>query len=199
MKLDRFIGDVLVEAQGCTDTIALNAVRKSLVLLCQRAGVWRDTYTAKASTPDVYLDAPVGARVASVRRVFCNGLLIEPATPESIDYDPQPGNPKVYYRQDDSTLILHPAPATKVELRIEVTYGPTIDCDEVPDDLGHRYYDLIVKGALMQTLAMAGKPWANPTMAGVYAELFNSGTSGAKIEESRGRVRSNLRTKPSWM
>lgn len=199
MKLDRFIGDVLVEAQGCTDTIALNAVRKSLVLLCQRASVWRDSYTTKASSPDVYLDAPTGARVATVQRVLCDGRLLAPALPDSIEYDPQKGRPEMYYRQDDSTLILHPAPDAKVELRIDVTYGPTIDCDEVPDDLGNRYFDLIVKGALMQTLAMAGKPWANPTMAGVYAQFFDSGTDGAKIEESRGRVRSKLRTKSSWM
>lgn len=198
MKLDRFIGDVLVEAQGCTDTIALNAVRKALVGLCERAAVWRDTYTLKTATADVYLDAPVGARVASVRRVFCNGMLLMPAMPDSLKPDSNRALPQAYYRHDDGTLMLYPAPSDRVELRIEVAYAPTVDCEEVPDDLGHRYFDVIVKGALMQVLAMAGKPWTNPTMAGVYAEFFNAGASQANVDEARGRVRARMRTKASW-
>lgn len=195
MRFDALTGQVLIQTPGCSDILAEDALRKAAIRLCEEARVWRDTATFATRDQDNDLEVPQQARAVDVVRAWIDGSEIEPTTPESCDQFEDAGVPTRYYRTSDNVLRLVPAPSESVSLTVESILAPTNNASTIPDDIAERCRMALIYGALAYLLALNGQPWAQPALAGSYAQLFDAEINSLATQEAKGRVRAALRSR----
>ena len=198
MLLDALIGNVVIQAPGCSDLLAVDALCKSAIQLCEQTQAWQETITQTTQVQDVDIDVPAHSRASAIRRVFVDGELIQPVMPDSVDPFEESDTPRGYYRVSENVLRLVPAPSASVTLTIDAVLAPTHSANTIPDDLAERCRMAIVWGALAYLLAMPGQPWTQPTLAGAYQQMFDRYAANTALNDMRGRVRSTLRTRASF-
>lgn len=198
MQLDTLVGNVLIQAPGCSDMLAIDALRKAAIQICERTNAWRETVTQSTSSQEVDIDVPAHGRAISIQRVFADGELISPITPEQADPFEEAGAPRGYYRISDNVIALFPAPDVSVSLTIDACYAPTSTAVTIPDDLGERCRMAIIWGALAYLLAIPGQAWTQPALAGAYTQMFDSAVDKIGFQDARGRVRATVRTRASF-
>ena len=198
MLLDALIGNVVIQAPGCSDLLAVDALRKSAIQLCEQTQAWQETIMQTTQVQDVDLDVPAHSRASAIRRVFVDGELIHPVMPDSVDPFEEPGTPHGYYRIAENVLRMVPAPSAQITLTIDAVLAPTHSANTIPDDLAERCRMPLVWGALAYLLAMPGQSWTQPALAGAYQQMFDQHAANTALNDARGRVRSALRSRASF-
>lgn len=86
-------------------------------------------------------------------------------------------------------------------IKYGVTGGTTYQAIQnvIPTFMADMHADLLVKGALARLMAMPGKTWTNPSMAGAHLSLFRSELDRLTTYRTTGQQRARSRTMPSWV
>ena len=198
MQLDALIGSVLIQAPGCSDLLAVDALRKAAIQLCEQTSAWQESFTQSVRTQDVDLDVPEQSRAVQILRVYVNGQRISPVTAGNADLFGQPGVPDSYYRTEDNVLRLIPAPSDAVSITADVVLAPLHTATAIPDDLANRCRAALIHGALAYLLAIPGHTWTQPVMAAAYLQMFANEISVISVHDNKSRVRAALRVRSSY-
>lgn len=198
MQIDALIGSVLIQAPGVSDILAVDALRKAAIQLCEQSSAWKETITQATTTQEVELDIPAQSRVTQIRRVFADGDLLVPLMPDQTDPFDASGKPHGYYRSSDNVLMLVPAPTERTVLTVEMALAPSYEATTLPDDLGNRCRIALIHGALAYLLAIPGHPWTQPVLASAYQQMFDRATGIVAVQDNMGRVRAALRVRSSF-
>lgn len=198
MQLDSLIGAILIQARGCSDMLAVDALRRSAIQLCEQTQAWRETITQQAKTQDVDLDIPAHSRAAAIRRVFVGEDEILPMAPDNINPFAASSTPRGYFRVSENVLRLIPAPDAPVTLTVEAVLAPTYTANTIPDDLADRCRMALIWGALAYLLAIPGQTWTQPELAGAYLHMFEQEAAKVSLQDVKGRVRATLRSRASF-
>lgn len=198
MQLDALIGPVLIQAHGCSDMLAVDALRRAAIQLCEQTQAWTETITQQAKTQDVDLDIPAHSRAVDIRRVFVGSDIIAPVKPEDADPFEAASTPHGYFRVSENVLRLLPAPDAPVTLTIETVLAPTYTTNTIPDDMADRCRMALLWGALAYLLATPGQAWTQPALAGAYQQMFDREAGKVSLHDVKGRVRATLRSRASF-
>ena len=197
-----FLPEVMPSVPGCTDILALNAVRNACIDFCSSTMYWQETQdplTLTAADLPYTIDTPNGANALQPLSIMWNGLPLFPKSLDWLDanvYDwrNRPSDtPRWYYQPDPNTLVIVPAPVTSATITIRIAYTPTRDSTSVVATTHQYYLEQIAAGALAKLVSIPGKPWSAPGAAGAYKKLFDVGVTAATIEANKSYDRSGLR------
>ena len=198
---------ILPETPGCSDPLAVQAVRDTVIELCRSTRLWRhraDLASVRAGVADYDLDdVPQQAAVVTLLSIVIDGAMLYPASEDQLDvsmpsWRTDTGTPVHYLQLDPSAVTLVPCPDTTVAKSMSMTLAvmPSRTSTGFPGWINDQHQDCIVVGAKARLLAMQAHPWYSPNMAVAYAAQFRL-LSGAAIDAgTRSLVRARLRTTP---
>jgi hypothetical protein len=188
---------------GCSEPLAAQAVVDAAITFCENSLVLRevlDPLTLQAGLDQYEFSAPSNQEVVRLLNVWVDGQLLRPIPAEQVDYAAQQdGAPSSYYvlRQDEVlTVQLYPTPIAAGQLSAEVALRPTREATQLPTDLYTYWLDAVLAGTLAHLLALPATSFSNPAAATHYMGRAATLTGRARIEGSRGRLRTSLRISP---
>lgn len=190
MDLTTLAGDVMVEAPNCPTFLAESKLREAAVEFFRRSRQWRtplDAIITIAGPNEYDLTPPDGARIVSLLRCTIDGQqaeLYEQVTLDTRNPDWRTATgAKAIGVVALSTLkvIAYPQPKNGGQT-IVVTAALIPTGDTVPDEVGERYRDAFIYGALYRLLNMRVQPWYDPAEAEKKRRYFEREISDAKNE-----------------
>jgi hypothetical protein len=208
MKVKDFTPYVLPDVMGCPAPLLRQAIVAAAQEFCRDTLSWSELQEAIPlvdGVPEYELDIPSQAMVASVRAVWCGVRRLRPVSMDGIstvlpNWQTATGSEPVLFNmaQTRGTLRVFPSPAntTGQALAVLTAFQPTMRATSLPDFLGDMHMEVIASGAKARLMAMSGKAWSNPNLAGVHKGLFTIGMDDARISEEHGRVAGSISVAP---
>jgi len=201
-----YLPEVLIEADGCPEQVAINAVRNAAIEFCTMSESWRaelDPLNIAVDEAEYPLDIPSGSQVIILRwgrLIDANGGKSKLTTTDEDMLDASEGRlvwrtltgtVEWIYMIDESTARIVRIPETAVTngLIVGVTLAPTRDSYEGPDYLYNKWVEEIAHGAKMRLLNMKTRDWYNAPAAAQCKTAFYRGVNRAKIRASRNSTK----------
>lgn len=208
---DAFLPRVLIDAYGCPEIVAIQAIRDSVIEFCVRSNFIQrdhDPITATAGVSDYDLEPPNGQLVIKILKCWFRTSELSPIAPDYVNtpafYNseipenaPLLATPLSFTQKDERTFSIYPIPKDTVVsgLTLRVSLKPTRSSTFCEDSLYEDYAEAIAHGALSKLLASPGKAYLNVGAAGMHGTAFTSGINDARQRASRGHVRSGMQVR----
>lgn len=200
MTLDEFLPYVLPRATGCPDVLAEHNIRLAIIELCRKARMWREYQLPVTTVADqtAYNYLP-GAdqqiiELLSLTLAAEDVNVVEPEIGKDRD---KRGWVSTYAYGGFKKFELRPAQAAGLEVITYCVVAPTIDAQDVPDELT-RYAEEIGQGALSRILKISDKPYTDKAGAKDAKEEWGAAIGQAITDASTGRAKVARRTTSHW-
>lgn len=190
MDVTTLSADVMVEAPNCPTFLAESKLREAAVEFFRRTRQWRadlDAVITIAGATSYDLTPPKGSSIVSLLRCAVDGRATD-LVEESV-LDARWKNWRQVRGSTVQTVValstrrigVYPLVTTGGQI-IVVTAALIPRGAEVPDDIGDRYRDAFVYGALYRLLNMRVQPWYDPGEAEKKRRFFEREISDARNE-----------------
>ena len=205
VTLEQFLPEVLLEAPGVPNPVAINALRNSCYDFCRDSLLWNETQESIpiiAGTATYQLDAAMGAQIVAVLSLNINEQYSVLPWPLDAVVAARPawasasGPVKGFVQPQPDTVTLIAVPDTAGYFVPTVAYAPTRNATSVDERLYNQYLETIKYGALWKLKMMSGQPWADPASASYYEGHFWMGVGAATIDRTRSNSRASIRVTP---
>jgi len=209
---DAFVPWVLVNAPGCPEISAVQALKDATIQFCEQTLIHQvdhDPISSIANIADYDLESPVsGTRVHKIMRAWYEGNILMPVAPDEVSeptvynqniggYQKRTGTPTGFIHKDHASLSLIPVPdvsrANSVTLRVAL--APLRSASTVADFLYENWGEFISNGATARVMAMPNKAFHNPSAAAYHQTRYQIGINQARQQANHGYNRSNLQVK----
>lgn len=205
MNLTEFLPDIYLEAPGCPELVALNALRHTLRDFCERTHAWQETLDAIAPLegfPSYDMDAPPDSEVAVILSATYAGRPVPVTTAREMDFHATDwrnvsGGSVSAIIPGVSSIRVYPVPVADDEdtIVIRAALRPThsaTTCGDVLDG----WREGIAAGALARLKKIPNKPWSDREAVSVYARDFGNAIADALSMTLRGNTVKSLRVEP---
>lgn len=196
MNISEFLPEIYLEAPGCPEAVALNALRHTLREFCERTRAWQadlDGISLIDDIPQYDIDVPPDAELVVVLSARYDDSQITPIyTPEEMDrvlitWRTDTGTGVSYLIQEWNTLFVSPIPTaddtTPVYLRAALK--PTMTATTCSDILD-QWREGISAGALARLKSAPGKSWTDREGAEYYRGMFETAKRKARVRVMNG-------------
>ena len=197
-----YLPEVLPYVLGCPRAVAVNAVRKAVIELCERAHVWRytDTVSTVIDQDEYPITIPDKSKPMLLKGVAYNGRDIDPITEDELDmrsasWRSSTGKPQRYLEVTPHLVRVYPIPdaAETDALSFRVALKPSRDATESADYIYDDYSGAIAAGALAELLMQTGKTWAEPKASPMHAAKFEYAVSQASMRVRKSNTTAKFR------
>jgi hypothetical protein len=200
MTLDEFLPYVLPRAAGCPDALALHNIRLAAIELCRKARIWREyqlpVLTVTDQTAYNYLPG-ADEQIIELLSLTLAGENVDVVEPEIGKARDRSGWVSTYAYGGFKQFELRPAQVEDLEIITYCVVAPTIDAQDVPDELA-RYAEEIGGGALARILKISDKPYTDKRGAQDARDDFDAAIGQAITDASTGRAKVARRTTPRY-
>lgn len=176
-----------------------DAVRRTAIDLCTRAGVWRYDYrfVMQTNVVDYPLLVPEGTRVIAVEWVRINGITYQPAP--GADCACQCGTMNIAV-PNDRTIIVSPANTIPCDTHVFVKLwlAPKQDVCDLPDFMWEQWSDAIADGAASRLLQQPDQPYTNQGLSQKLDRRYQVWVTRAKNQRVMQRTTGPLRMTGSY-
>ena len=189
---ESLLHDVLPSVYGCSDPVAIAAIRSAAIDFCTKSEVYQqelDPVTTVAKIYEYDLEPPKHTVVHKILWLINDGEKLEPVSTGLLEQrlpawrdKANAGIPKYFVQQGQDVFFLAPMPAaTKVEsVILRAVLKPEVAALELDDEIINNYKDAIVNGALFRLLRTPAKVWTDYSAAQIYASLYAEGVKEAE-------------------
>lgn len=188
---------------SCPTLTMINAVRATVIDLCERGQVLRyihpdvsivtPTYLYSFVPPDSQTvismvetarldDAPIDIVTPK------GGMLLTPGFPDTLNL----GKPNLVWQMDQRAFTLSPTPDTTYTLKLTTTLKPTITSTGADSTMIQEHFDAIVHGALHRLLLQQKREWFNADLAGYHGKQYTYKMNVLKAVANKGYGQLNL-------
>lgn len=195
---------ILPELPGCSDPLAEQQIRATVIDFCTRSKIWRviqDPVDMLAYEPQYDLDLPANTALVQVLSCTINGVGIDPSSTDQLDllmptWQTQTGTPKWFLQLDPTTFLLAPVPQTTLASGISMMLAlkPSRTAVSFPDWIADQYIDAIASGAKARMMRQAGRTWSNPQQSMLEQMMFDEAVAAANQAAAGSLVRTAQRT-----
>jgi len=182
--------DVMVEAPNCPTFLAESKLREAAVEFFRRTRQWRadlDAVITIAGATSYDLTPPKGSSIVSLLRCAVDGRATDLVEENVLDArwknwrQVRGSTVQTVVALSTRRIGIYPLVTTGGQI-IVVTAALIPSGAEVPDDIGDRYRDAFVYGALYRLLNMRVQPWYDPGEAEKKRRFFEREISDARNE-----------------
>lgn len=199
------INPVSAVALNCPSLIIVDAIRTTLIDLCERGQVWRYTHaniTLVSGTYTYNFIPPDSQTLFSmVETARINGAPIDVFTPKSgvVAFPQFPdttnlGQPTTMWQMDQRSFMIAPTPdtVTPYVLQLTTTLKPTQDSTGSDAVLIQEHMETIVNGALHRLLLQQKRDWFNPDLAGYHGKQYSYKLNMFRAQANKGYGKVNI-------
>lgn len=189
---------VVVQALGCPEPFALQALQDAAIEFCREAlPVIEDLAAVTVTQGDGTYTLSINAdrRVVQVMRLTLDGTVLTPVQPDRLpaDWTSVTGTPIAYFQRNDTDIVLYPTPDAGGSLVATVAVAPSRAAASIDDILADRWLDGLVAGALAKVLLTANQPYSDPARGAYFKQEFGRAKVEAGIVSAKGYTRAPLR------
>jgi len=190
MDVTTLSADVMVEAPNCPTFLAESKLREAAVEFFRRTRQWRadlDAVITIVGAPSYDLTPPKGSSIVSLLRCSVDGQATDLVEENVLDArwknwrQVRGSTVQTVVALSTRRIGVYPLVTTGGQI-IVVTAALIPNGAEVPDDIGERYRDAFVYGALYRLLNMRVQPWYDPGEAEKKRRFFEREISDARNE-----------------
>jgi hypothetical protein len=208
---DAFLPRVLIDAYGCPEIVATQAIRDAVIEFCSRSNFIQrdhDPITVVRGISDYDLEPPAGQLVVKILKCWFKMTELSPIAPDFVnspafynssipDNAPSIATPLSFTQKDERTFSIYPSSKDTVAngLTLRISLKPTRASTTCEDSIFEDYAETIAHGALARLLVSPGKAYMNVAAAGMHGAAFNTGINDARQRASRGHVRSGMQVR----
>jgi hypothetical protein len=202
-----FLDYVLPDAPGCTNEVALLAIKSTVLDFCEKSLILQrdhEPVTLVRGNIDYDLEPPKDHQVTKIMKVYYKDAPIDAVSPEDItaasmfnrNYpgaQVEEGPPRVYTQKDARTFSIYPFPkdTEKLALTLRVALKPTRSATQCDDLIYEDYAEIIGHGALTRLVLSPNKPYSSPNLAGARNVQYTAGVNLARQRANHGYVRAS--------
>lgn len=204
-----FLPEVMpsVQAQGCPQPLAINAVRNSVIEFLGKTGIVEQTIPISllADTPTYAITFADGAHAASYVRGVINGAtLVFPESPTDLDNNSPSwrlwagSTPQSAFIEGGLLRVVPIPTIDSVGTILQATFSTTLSRgqNEVDDLVYEDWLEAIAAGALYRLQSVPGVAWFNPDQAAYQKDRFESFMSVASTKRIKGSTNATLTAAP---
>lgn len=211
VSYDAFLPRVLIDAYGCPEIVATQAIRDAVIEFCSRSNFIQrdhDPITVVTGISDYDLEPPAGQLVVKILKCWFKMTELSPIAPDFVnspafynssipDNAPSIATPLSFTQKDERTFSIYPSSKDTVAngLTLRISLKPTRASTTCEDSIFEDYAETIAHGALARLLVSPGKAYMNVAAAGMHGAAFNTGINDARQSASRGHVRSGMQVR----
>jgi hypothetical protein len=211
VSYDAFLPRVLIDAYGCPEIVATQAIRDAVIEFCSRSNFIQrdhDPITVVTGISDYDLEPPAGQLVVKILKCWFKMTELSPIAPDFVnspafynssipDNAPSISTPLSFTQKDERTFSIYPSSKDTVAngLTLRISLKPTRSSTTCEDSIFEDYAETIAHGALARLLVSPGKAYMNVAAAGMHGAAFNTGINDARQRASRGHVRSGMQVR----
>jgi hypothetical protein len=197
---ESLLPDVLPSVHGCSDAMAISALRSAAIDLCVKSEIYQqelDPVTTVAKIYEYDLEPPKGTVVEKILWAVYKGDKLEPISTALLEKrqpnwrDPSKfSTPEYFVQQTQGTFWLAPVPNTTVveSVILRAVLKPTVSSTTLSDEILNDNKDAIVNGALFRLLRTPSKDWTDYAAAQMYGMLYNEGVREAENKARSGNT-----------
>lgn len=190
MTLEDLLPYVLPEVPSCPRDMALQQIRLAAIELCSRTLVWteqQDAITTVIGQDTYSLNLDEGQEIAKLLNVWVGATEIEVVTASEGRRRKQTNSGReCAYSSNRQDIVMHPTPTVVGTLIVAAALKPSIDAEDLDDDVFSQHINDVAHGALAGLMAMNKTDWNNPDAAREHRATFNSRVSTLAIRRGRG-------------
>lgn len=188
---------------GVPPSIALDAVRKTIIDFCTQSTIWEfnGQFITQANVADYPIDVPEDARLASMRWVTMDGQSLG-ANPRIVPTSwMQARNPDSFlstygtgFTMEGRDFVwLDPTPQTdNNEIRFGCALKPTQAACRMPQFLYEDWNDAITSGTAYRLFLMPKQEWSNAALAVVNRKEYNMWIARARQTKAQNYTQSSM-------
>lgn len=203
--LTAFLPYLIPHVPGCSEPYAVQALRSTCIEFCAKTLLFQEisVYPTQAGVGELELDIPSNAVLTKILTVSWKNRLLQPLTTETVreavllrgavsDVLVQQSEPRGYFQRVPNApeISLYPLPSESESdvLTIKAAFVPSRVSATVPDFLFEDWVDEIAAGAAMRLMLTPSQPFANPALAGVHKQMYETGVREGLIEARHGQL-----------
>ena len=103
------------------------------------------------------------------------------------------GEPKMFMNPNKDTVILRPVPVNAGVLSVTYALKPSIETEELPDNLFDEHFEGLLAGTIFELKRMPLKDWTDPAGAGDFLTQFKIFIDKKRIELLTGNNNTDLK------
>lgn len=205
---DIFLPNILTDAPGCPDEVAIQACKAAAAEFCERTLAWREELPAvnvSEGVSEYALVPPQGTEIVMVLSARLENRPLAPLVPapselgsgemESIWWSGASSpTPDRYLLPRHGAIRLAPTPSRAIPGGLIVTAAlkPAPSSAACPEVLAAAWLSPICHGAKARLLAMPGWAWSRPELSLHHDRQFRAGTARARSYRLKGHTAASL-------
>jgi hypothetical protein len=210
--LSAFMTRILPHVAGCPDVTAQEALVDTAIEFCEKTQIVQQTLapiSTVINTLSYTVTGPTDQVVAMPVGVWFKTVPLEPVpvheienvqafNPDLPDTDLFTGIPICFVWTAPATIALYPIPDESEAdvVTVRASLKPSRTATTLADVLFDDWCDALVHGTLARLHMFKDQPWASADRALLHAREFRGYVQRARIEQSKGRVRTSMRVVP---
>lgn len=204
IKFEDMLNDVLPDVPGCTNELAINALRNAAIELCTKSWIYiqacdpQDTIIGQA---EYDLDTFNGYKTVGIVTASFNDANILPIGITSLNrsnlyWQDDTGTPTNYFTNDYTTLRLYRIPDLVGTLNVTVALTPTKTATGVENFIYDLYSEQLAAGAKARLMLIPSKPFTDPNTSREYRAQFAAAITDAKWRAHKSLTNAQLQMAP---
>lgn len=204
IKFEDMLNDVLPDVPGCTNEMAINALRNAAIELYTKSWIYtqpcdqQDTIIGQA---EYDLDSFNGYKIIGIVSASFNDANILPIGVTSLNrsnlyWQDDTGTPTNYLSSDYTTLRLYRIPDLVGALNITVALTLAKNANGVDNFIYDLYSEQLAAGAKARLMLVPSKPFTDPNTSREYRAQFSAAITDAKWRAHKSLTNAQLQMAP---
>lgn len=204
IKFEDMLNDVLPDVPGCTNEMAINALRNAAIELCTKSWIYTQPCDAQSTVigqAEYDLDTFNGYKIVGIVSAAFNDAAILPAGVTSLNrsnlyWQDDTGTPTNYFTNDYTTLRLYRIPDLVGTLNVTVALTPTKTATGVENFIYDLYSEQLAAGAKARLMLIPSKPFTDLNTSREYRAQFAAAITDAKWRAHKSLTNAQLQMAP---
>lgn len=204
IKFEDMLNDVIPDVPGCTNELAINALRNAAIELYTKSWIYtqqcdpQDTVIGQA---EYDLDTFNGYKTVGIVSVAFNDAALTPAGVTSLNrsnlyWQDDTGTPTNYLSNDYTTVRLYRIPDLVGTLNATVALTPAKNATGIENFLYDLYSESLAAGAKARLMLIPSKPYSDPNTSREYRAQFAAAITDAKWRAYKSLTNAQLQMAP---
>lgn len=198
-----FLPEVLPHVLGCTQPLAITAIRNSVIEFLEKTRVGEQSVQVFLNEGVASYDLDpeeTGTSLREILRASIAGIEVYPVTVASLDannpaWRTSTGSPR-WLLIDAGMIRVVPIPVADAVMDCVFSAVPNRSAAKVDDYVLDNYMEAIASGALRRLMAIPGFPWSNPALARYHKEQFDISVSETVIDRAHSNTSASIAISP---
>ena len=202
IKFEDMLNDVLPEVPGCSNEIAINALRNAAIELYTKSWIvtqYCDPQNTVIGQAVYDLDTFNGQKIIGILSAKYKDQPLVPTSIRMLErsstrWEDGQGTPSSYLSDDLATIRLYRIPDAVGELNIRVALTPAKNAIGVDNFVYDLYSEQLAAGAKARIMLMPQKPYSDPVTSREYRAQFAAAITDAKWRANASLTSSQLQS-----